>query len=122
MPIEMSPCVSVRIRDFGVDSFLLSIGLSFRRDSCSVLHEVHMFIAWPQSPNSCSLSRRERTEIVSIGAFLKKKEVQNGGQLFIWIYTISCTLYIHQGHERFSVLSTGRSAMLFREPVSLLVR
>ena len=29
-------------------------------DICSVLHEVHAFIAWPQSPNSCSLLRRER--------------------------------------------------------------
>ena len=27
------------------------------------------------------------------------------GSFFIWIYTSSCTLYIYQGHERFSVLA-----------------
>ena len=30
-------------------------------------------------------------------------------------------MYIYQGHERFSVLPRGRSAMLFHEPVSLVV-
>ena len=51
MPIKMSPRASIKIRDFGLDSFLLSVGLSFHHDSCSVLQEVHTFIAWPQSTN-----------------------------------------------------------------------
>ena len=112
--------LAVRVPNFDVDSFGLFVVPSVY--SCSVLHEVHWFVDWPQSPNfvpgrlaRCprSQSRRERTEIVGIDVFLKKKEVINGGQLFIWIYTTSCTLYSHQGHERFSVLSRGRSAMLF---------
>ena len=61
-----------------------SVDLSFRRDSCSILHEVRRFVVWPQSPNfvlgclaQClrSWSRREGAEFVGIGAFLKKKEV-----------------------------------------------
>ena len=71
-------------KHFDVDSFGLLVVPSVY--SCSVLHEVHWFVAWPESPNfvpgrlarcpsASSRSLRERTEIVGIDAFLKKKEV-----------------------------------------------
>ena len=74
--------LAVRVPNFDVDSFGLSVVPSVY--SCSVLHQVHRFVAWPQSPSfvpGClahcprSWSRRERAEIVGVGAFLKKKEV-----------------------------------------------
>ena len=50
-----SKCLLVLAFEFAIlvwiPSFCPSVGLSFRRDSCSVLHEVHTFIAWLQSPS-----------------------------------------------------------------------
>ena len=43
--------------EFAILVWIPSVGLSSRRDSCSVLHEVHKFIAWSQSPNFVLIDR-----------------------------------------------------------------
>ena len=72
-----------------------------------------------------SQSLRERTEIVGIDAFLKKKEdsIKRWATFYLDLH------YVHHAHYIFirvindlnSVLLRGRSAMLFHEPVSLVV-
>ena len=61
---ERVALIPVRLPNFDVDLFGLFVVPSIY--SCLVLHEVHRFVAWPQSQ---SLS------FVGLGDFLKKKEV-----------------------------------------------
>ena len=48
---------SSRFHNFDVEgSFGSFVGLLFRQDSCSVLHEVRTLMAWPQSPKNPPIS------------------------------------------------------------------
>ena len=72
--------------------------LSFRRDTCSVLREVHMFIAWPQSAMSCSLSE----ELVASRAsrncgywcvFEEERSVKRWATFYLDLHYIMHTIY-----------------------------
>ena len=96
--------------------------------SCLVSHEVHQFVAWSQSPNfvpgrlaHCLRSQSLESEhkLWELMRFEEERSVKQWATFYLDLHYIMHTI-IHQGHERFSVLSRGRSAMLFHEPVRLV--